>query len=158
MKCWATPAATRIAIQSGFIQRPHAVSSISAASAARTTTNEPAKTTARPGPVARRSRSRQSARLPTTASQRASASATVRGERGRRRKSGRREPARATPPPRTDGGGSVNSVGLDVVRDDLPAAVLELRQARGVAAEVLGRREVRLRAADHVGREAQLVL
>ena len=33
MKCWATPAAIRIAIQTGFIQRPHAVSSISAESA-----------------------------------------------------------------------------------------------------------------------------
>ena len=50
MKCWATPAAIRMAIQSGFISRPHAVSSMSAASAATTTTKAPAMTGAAAGP------------------------------------------------------------------------------------------------------------
>ena len=54
MKCWATPAAIRIAIQSGFIQRPHAVSIISAVIAARTITNAPRPTTAAPGPLSSR--------------------------------------------------------------------------------------------------------
>ncbi len=53
MKCWATPAASRTAIQTGFIQRPHAVSSMSADVAVRTMmkTPTPAPNAAAPPPM-----------------------------------------------------------------------------------------------------------
>ncbi|MEO8925323.1 MAG: hypothetical protein ABI330_21310 [Caldimonas sp.] len=87
MKYWATPAATGIAIHSGFMGRPHAVSARSARVAEKTIRKVPGAMIVKVSPpLPTCQSSRQSARLPTILSHSASQTTMVRGERGVRRK------------------------------------------------------------------------